>query len=234
MEYYALTERRTEEAKKIRRETKDRDFSPRRAKEVVPRRDGMANNLTAAQSVEQLVLVTPKSTNTQYQSTKNISKDIKTMETVEKLTGKKLKTLICSLGDFLAKHFQSLENEVGSMIQEVRCSLKSLGVLNKNSHAFWCLRTSRGYYLTTKAIHSIPSLPRWMNLGMTYNGKCLTLKTSVSHRTENECSLSDILEEQVDQKYFLSERVFQKIKEKFPERLTRVIGGDLIEIKNKQ
>jgi hypothetical protein len=40
---------------------------------------------------------------------------------------------------------------------------------------------------------------------MTVNGKCLTARISVSPKTESECSLSDILEEQVDQKYFLSE-----------------------------
>jgi hypothetical protein len=44
-----------------------------------------------------------------------------------------------------------------------------------------------------------------MNWGMTANGKCLTAKISESHRIGKECSLSDILEEQVDQKYFLSE-----------------------------
>ena len=45
-----LTERRTEEAKKIRREHKNKtgkDFSPRRAKELVKRNDGKSNCLTA-------------------------------------------------------------------------------------------------------------------------------------------------------------------------------------------
>jgi hypothetical protein len=46
-----------------------------------------------------------------------------------------------------------------------------------------------------------------MNWGMTVNGKCLTARISESHRTGKECSLSDILEEQVDQKYFLSEKL---------------------------
>jgi len=45
-----LTEHRTEEAKKIRREHKNKtgkDFSPRRAKELVKRNDGKSNCLTA-------------------------------------------------------------------------------------------------------------------------------------------------------------------------------------------
>ena len=50
--YIALTERRTEEAKKIRRETKDRDFSPRRGKYLAPREDGKGNCVTAGQSKE--------------------------------------------------------------------------------------------------------------------------------------------------------------------------------------
>lgn len=54
-----LTERRTEEAKKIRREYKEKygkDYTPRRAKELVPRKDGMSNCLTATPSREHLVL----------------------------------------------------------------------------------------------------------------------------------------------------------------------------------
>lgn len=55
--YVSLTERRTDEAKRIRRENKNRDFSPRRAKQLEPRTDNMANNLTANFSVEQLLMV---------------------------------------------------------------------------------------------------------------------------------------------------------------------------------
>ena len=54
-----FTERRTEEAKKIRKEIRKkegRDFSPRRGKEVVPRFDGKANCITATSSIEHLVL----------------------------------------------------------------------------------------------------------------------------------------------------------------------------------
>lgn len=59
----ALTERRTEEAKKIRRDMRKKtgkDFSPRRAKELVPRTDGKANTLTTGVTKESLVMVIPK------------------------------------------------------------------------------------------------------------------------------------------------------------------------------
>ena len=50
----ALTERRTEEAKQIRKEMmkKGKDWSPRRGKELVPRDDYLGNCLTAGQSNE--------------------------------------------------------------------------------------------------------------------------------------------------------------------------------------
>lgn len=58
-EVYALTERRTEEAKRIRREYRkkyDKDYSPRRGKELVPRRYSIGNCLTTSVSVEHWLL----------------------------------------------------------------------------------------------------------------------------------------------------------------------------------
>ena len=57
-----LTERRTEEAKRIRREYKKKygkDYCPRRAKELVPRKDGISNCITATQSREHMLLEVP-------------------------------------------------------------------------------------------------------------------------------------------------------------------------------
>jgi DNA-cytosine methyltransferase len=56
----ALTEQRTEEAKRIRKECMQlygKDFSPRRAKELVPRTDGKMNCLTAAYSTKEHTLI---------------------------------------------------------------------------------------------------------------------------------------------------------------------------------
>lgn len=47
--------------------------------------------------------------------------------------------------------------------------------------------------------------------GMMQNGKCSTLKTSECRKTEKGCSLSDILEDEVPQKYFLSKEQTEKI-----------------------
>lgn len=58
-----FTERRTEEAKRIRREYQQkygRDFSPRRAKEMVPREDNKSNCLTATYSWKEHTLLDEK------------------------------------------------------------------------------------------------------------------------------------------------------------------------------
>ena len=57
---FAMTERRTEESKRIRREHMKkygRDFSPRRGKELWPRSDGKMNCLTATYTVKEHSLV---------------------------------------------------------------------------------------------------------------------------------------------------------------------------------
>lgn len=153
-----------------------------------------------------------------------IMEDTRTMETAQKSNGKKLKTLIASLVDSLAKRSLLPENEADLATPEVLSFLRSQDALGKNSHAFVCLRTSKAYYLTTKGQHSLPSYPRWMNWGTTVNGKCLTAKISVFPKTESECSLSDILETEVDQKYFLSEEQTEKILS-LAEFSTQKLGG---------
>jgi DNA (cytosine-5)-methyltransferase 1 len=51
----AMTERRTEKAKEIRRNTTEKDFCPRREKELVPRLDDISNAVTATQGREQFL-----------------------------------------------------------------------------------------------------------------------------------------------------------------------------------
>lgn len=71
-----LTERRTEEAKKIRKEYKKKygkDYCPRRAKELTPRMDGISNCITATQTREHLLLV--KNQNKQYRIRKLTPKE---------------------------------------------------------------------------------------------------------------------------------------------------------------
>lgn len=211
LEYRMLTEVRSEEAKRIRRETKDRDFSPRRGKVLVPRNDQLVQAVTTSLTKDHYVLVTQRSTSTHHQYMKGTSQEQRTMETLPRSTQKSYPTLTALSVASLAKHLASQANDEASTIQEVRSFLTSHGFLGKSNHAVLSLRTSRACYLTTKGAHSLPSLPRLMNWGTTVNGKCLTARISVSHKTENGLSLSDILEEHPDLKYFLSAETAEKI-----------------------
>ena len=73
-----LTERRTDEAKKIRRESmkNGKDWSPRRGKELVPRDDDMANTLPANQSKEQFVAIKEATTKGYAEATEGDSINI--------------------------------------------------------------------------------------------------------------------------------------------------------------
>lgn len=113
-------------------------------------------------------------------------------------------TLMLSVEDFRAKLSRLQEIDVDSKIQEELYSLKSQGSHLFSNLGYCFLKTSKGYSTMTKEEHLKSSCKRWMNWGMTWNGKFLTAKISEYHKTENECSLSDILEEKVDEKYFLS------------------------------
>jgi hypothetical protein len=123
------------------------------------------------------------------------------------------------VGGFPCQPSQLLESVKDLPTSEVLFSLKSLGLLGKSNHAFYCLKTSKAYYLTTKGRHSLPSLSRWMNWGMTSNGKCLTAKISAFPKTGSGCTLWDIIEVNPDRKYFLSEKQKQFITK--PERLKK-------------
>lgn len=52
---------------------------------------------------------------------------------------------------------------------------------------------------------------KWSSVGMMQNGRCSTLKISECHKTGKDVLLSDILEGEVPQKYFLSKEQTEKI-----------------------
>lgn len=118
-----------------------------------------------------------------------------------------------SLEDSLARLFQSQENEQGSvwMTPEGLSLLKCLDSLGIKPYRTSFLRMSKVSSTTTEDAPSKSSSKSWMAWGMTANGSCLTAKISVSHNTENACSLSQILEENPDQKYFLSEEQVERM-----------------------
>ena len=60
-------------------------------------------------------------------------------------------------------------------------------------------------------LHSRPLSQPWMNWGTMWNGKCLTARISESPKIGNVCSLSDILEENVPEEFFLSQALADKL-----------------------
>ncbi len=84
------------------------------------------------------------------------------------------------------KPSQSQENVEDLTTLEEHYSSRLPDSPNKSNHAFYCLRTLKGYYHTTREKHLPLSSTRWMNSGMMQNGKCLTVKTLEPLKTERE------------------------------------------------
>ena len=121
-------------------------------------------------------------------------------------------TLTSCVLDSHVKRFLLQGKGVDLKIQEVHYFLKSQELLKKNCHLFYCLKTSEGYSITTKGKHLPQSLQSWKAWGIRISdGLFLTAKTSVCHKTENVSLLSDILETDVPERYYLSEEMTRKL-----------------------
>ena len=111
-----------------------------------------------------------------------------------------------------AKPSQLQENEKASLMKLVEhYSLKSQEPLKKSNHHCFSLKTSKAYYLTTEGELLEQSSPRLMNWGTMQSGSYLTQRILESRKTENVCTLSDILEENVPDQYFLSEEKTEQL-----------------------
>ena len=211
----ALTERRTEEAKEIRRETKGKDWCPRRGKELTARKDELMNSLVANQTVENLLVSgQTKSTDT---PAKSIGKGSEVESSRKAISGKSPSqiylTMTLSAVVFLVKVFPLLEGvKVFKTSQGELFSLKSAESLEVKDQATYSLRMLKDYFLTTQAEPSQLYSFHWMNLGTMSNGRCVTLNISF-HKT-GKGSLSSVLEEKVDEKFYLSDKTLEKIMEK--------------------
>lgn len=115
------------------------------------------------------------------------------------------------VGGFPFRLFLSLASGKALLTPEEHSSLTSQGFLKLKIPKIYCWKMLKDCYLMTMETLSKPSSPRLQNWGMTSNGKCLTARISESPRIGKECSLSDILEDSVDDKYFLSEQATNSI-----------------------
>ncbi|EKA10324.1 hypothetical protein GMD1S_09317 [Streptococcus sp. GMD1S] len=92
-------------------------------------------------------------------------------------------------------------NEVDSFLDLLLCSKAKKKRINPSGYSLKMLRDF--YQAAGDEIISTISLV-WGKQGMTSNGRFLIPKITESHKTENESILSDILEAEVDDKYYLS------------------------------
>ena len=154
------------------------------------------------------------SINTPAKSSREGFRLLGTGETAQKSTHIIYQTLICSVEVFLAKHSQSLENAEDLKTLEVLCFLKLREFLKLKDLKLYSLKMSKAYSITTKGRLLESSFKRWMNWGMKFNGWYLTANFSEFPRTERGYSLSEILEENPDQKYYLSDAMTRRLLEK--------------------
>ena len=121
-------------------------------------------------------------------------------------------TLTSSARVFHAKVSQLLES--GSdlqTIQEALSSLKLPELLKPNGLHFFLWKMSPVCCRMTQAGHLKPSSPRLLNWGMVLNGVCITAQISEFPSKDGDCILSQVLEDEVPEKYFLSPAAMRKI-----------------------
>lgn len=133
------------------------------------------------------------------------------MKTQEKLTPKQCQTSACSAPDSPAKAFPLPESAVVLKMREARSFLRSRVSLKPNSLRFSYLKTFPDCLAMTKDGHLQPSSARYQNWGTVSSGRCLTASISESHSHASGCTLSDILIQNVPEKYYLSPEQTEKL-----------------------
>ena len=114
------------------------------------------------------------------------------------------RTSTFSARDFLAKVSRSLEKGRASETRVGRCFTRYAESLGLRDLACSSWRTLRDFYRSTEEKPSEPYFRSWGTSDTGWSGRFLTARTTESPRTASACSLSDILEESVDKRYFLS------------------------------
>ena len=125
--------------------------------------------------------------------------------TLQELSPKSFRKLTATASDFHARLSVLLESEEALKIQEELCFLKSCGWLESKSLVYFSPKTSEASSTMRGDKPSESLHPQWMSWGTMSNGRCLTANILGFPRIGKECSLLDILEKRVDEKFFLSD-----------------------------
>lgn len=111
----------------------------------------------------------------------------------------------------LANRSASQEQGKDLTIQEERCFSRLLELLPLKSLSISSSKMFPVCLTMTQAGHLKQSSVHWMTWGMMCAGRYLTAKISEFPSHEIECSLSDILEDNVPEKYYLSRKQAEKL-----------------------
>ena len=133
------------------------------------------------------------------------------MMTQEKLYPNSYPISTFLLEDFPVSPSQSQEREKDLTTQEERCFSRLLELLPLKNLSISTWKTFPVCLTTTKAGHLKQSSVHWMAWGIMCAGRYLTAKISEFPSHEIECSLSDILEDNVPEKYYLSRKQAEKL-----------------------
>lgn len=105
----------------------------------------------------------------------------------------------------IAGHRRGFEDTRGTLFFEV------MRIAKERHPRYLFLENVKGLLNHEGGLRSRQSSEQWQSWGIAWNGKCLTAKISECHKIESEYSLSDILEDQVDEKYFLSSETVKRL-----------------------
>ncbi|BFK90476.1 hypothetical protein K030075H31_15860 [Blautia producta] len=131
--------------------------------------------------------------------------------TQETLRLNECQTLIDCAQDFLAKHSLLPGSEKDLQMSEELSSLRLPDWLQTSDLRILSLKTYPDCYRMTKGGRFTPSSVRYLSWGIIWNGKCLTARISGFSSQGRRCILSDILMEDVPEKYYLSQKQMEQL-----------------------
>ena len=154
------------------------------------------------------------STSTPTKSTPpDLGKPTITQVTLGESMHQKYPTTISFVQDFHAKRLALQARGLVSKRLVERYSSRYAELRKLNDLACYSWKTLKASSATKKAEPSQPSLSPWRSWGTGGSTRFLTASILGFPRIGNECSLSDILEKEVPNRYFLSLKMVKKLME---------------------
>ena len=131
--------------------------------------------------------------------------------TVQQSTQKNSPISISCVRDFLVNLLALQEKDSDLKTQEAQCFLKSHGFFKTKDQDILFSKMLKAYLITTEEKLSKQYLKFSTTLGIKLNGSYLILSSSEFLKTGNGCTLLDVMEQNVPEKYFLSQEAIQRI-----------------------